>query len=102
MFSKNIECQTRIVTLEKVTPTCLLGDEDVARNTHYQTTVQCVSAKAVVWVISKEDFLYYRYSKPLWDVLEKGFTAKMNNYAARLSGNHNNIQNVENRMKVEN
>jgi hypothetical protein len=39
MFSKNIQCRTQVVTLEKVVPTCLLGDEDVAKSTYYQTTV---------------------------------------------------------------
>jgi len=83
-----------------VVPSCLLGDEDVARSTYYQTTVQCVSPTAMVWSITKEEFLYYRCSKPLWDILEKSFTAKLINYTKRLNGQHNDKNGFGKQVKV--
>ena len=88
------------MALEKVVAYCLLGDEDVARSTYYQTTVQCLSTNAVVWVITKEDFLHFKYSKPFWDILETGFTAKLKHYCNRLTQMHNTKQSFGQEIKV--
>jgi hypothetical protein len=43
------------------------------RNTYYQTTVQCKSKDAHLYVILKHKFLELMMQKSMKDVFEKGF-----------------------------
>lgn len=58
----------------------LLGEDDVMMNANYTTTVQCISEKASLLYIMKEDFMKLQTQTTQWNYLQDKIKEKQKKY----------------------
>eukprot|EP00347_Sterkiella_histriomuscorum_P000821 403374386 len=77
LFSKNILRKIEKINLFILGSGQLIGDEDVGvNNSHYQSTIRCLSQHAELIRLKKEDFLRLQSQGPTWNEILKSITEK--------------------------
>ena len=61
-----------------------IGEEDVAKNDFYHTSVQCISLNATLLGISREEFRKIEKNKEQWEAILKNAESKIEKYSYKI------------------